>query len=178
MIQVINGVRVKFPTKLEGRLAEIRELVDMAKELAHKKGQELVKIHVWESSRHELCYADFTERMSDTEDIEPKDFVCHCYGCLCKTCVRRVGGDCKPCQQCGDKPKQLCPMSRVFDPRLVESAEILKAFYCGDNVDFSTVQSAIHQMLRVYESVKYFVEDERFEGKLVYDVTIENCPME
>lgn len=180
MTKMINGVKVVYPAKLDGRLDEITELVGMVKELAMKKSTKVDCIHVWETSRHELCYADFTVKKTkpeETKPVEPKDPVYFCYGCVCKSCVRNVDGGCNHCKQCGNKPKQMCPRARVFDPRLVESAKILKAFNCGDNVEFNALQSAIEQMLRVYESVKYFVEDERFEGKLIYDVTIESCPM-
>ena len=62
MITVIDGVKVKLPRKLEPRMVEIQELVDMVKKLAKKQGKIVNSIHVWETKRHELCYADFTNR--------------------------------------------------------------------------------------------------------------------
>ena len=62
MVVVIDGIRVEMPKKLEPRMIEVGELVDMVKTLAQKKGMTVTDIHVWETKRHELCYADFTKR--------------------------------------------------------------------------------------------------------------------
>lgn len=62
MVVIIDGVRVEMPKKLEPRMVEVCELVDMVKQLAWRKGKVVNEIHVWETKRHELCYADFTKR--------------------------------------------------------------------------------------------------------------------
>lgn len=71
MVVIIDGVRVEMPRKLEPRMVEVSELVDMIKQLARKKGKIVNEIHVWETKRHELCYADFTR------SPEPVQFEVH-----------------------------------------------------------------------------------------------------
>ena len=60
MVVIIDGVKVEMPKKLEPRMVEVGELVDMVKQLARKQHKIVNEIHVWETKRHELCYADFT----------------------------------------------------------------------------------------------------------------------
>ena len=62
MVVIIDGVKVKMPKKLEPRMVEVGELVDMVKQLARKQHKIVNEIHVWETKRHELCFADFTRR--------------------------------------------------------------------------------------------------------------------
>lgn len=62
MVVIIDGVKVEMPKKLEPRMVEVSELVDMVKQLARKQHKIVNEIHVWETKRHELCYADFTRR--------------------------------------------------------------------------------------------------------------------
>ena len=68
MKTVIDGVEVELPRKLSPRMAEIVELVDMVKRLAQKKGKTVNCIHVWETKRHELCYADFTASITPSPE--------------------------------------------------------------------------------------------------------------
>ena len=67
MSVMINGIKVKYPNKLECRKDEIVELVDMVKELNEKEDKVVTRIHVWANRRQELCYADFTERKYKSE---------------------------------------------------------------------------------------------------------------
>ena len=62
MVVIIDGVKVEMPKKLEPRMVEVGELVDMVKQLARKQHKIVNEIHVWETKRHELCFADFTRR--------------------------------------------------------------------------------------------------------------------
>ena len=62
MVVIIDGVRVEMPKKLEPRMIEVGELVGMVNKLAKKQNKSVNEIHVWETKRHELCYADFTKR--------------------------------------------------------------------------------------------------------------------
>lgn len=66
MITVIKGVEVKIPKKLESRMDEVTELVDMVMKLSNRKGKTLTKMHVWETKRHELCYSDFTDFVEES----------------------------------------------------------------------------------------------------------------
>ena len=71
MVVIIDGVKVEMPKKLEPRMVEVSELVDMVKQLARKQHKIVNEIHVWETKRHELCFADFTRRP------EPVQFEVH-----------------------------------------------------------------------------------------------------
>ena len=62
MVVIIDGIKVEMPKKLEPRMVEVSELVDMVKQLARKQHKIVNEIHVWETKRHELCFADFTRR--------------------------------------------------------------------------------------------------------------------
>lgn len=66
MKTIINGIEVGLPKKLESRMDEVTELVNMVKELSNRKGKTLTKIHVWETKRHELCYSDFTDFVEES----------------------------------------------------------------------------------------------------------------
>lgn len=99
-----------------------------------------------------------------------------CDKCCCKKCVKKLSGECTPCMFCGNNPKEWCALLRVFDPKLKESAKLVKVFKNGDNVEWGALESALGRMLEMYESIEHFIEAERFVGKLVYDMTVEIEP--
>lgn len=187
MVQVIDGVLVDFPRKLESRLAEIRELVGMVKELSARKGESIEKIRVWENKRHELCYADFTERPVKEPTKEELLYVCD--KCLCRECVRK-SRDCFPCMQCNNKPKSQCPMSRRFDPELLTVAKILArkkdclhekqkgcngvCKKCELWVTDGELLSAVVKSQTLINNIHHYIVVERFEEKLLRETTVEH----
>ena len=93
-----------------------------------------------------------------------------------KKSLRYVCDKCCCKKSCGNTPKKWCALLRVFDPKLRESAKLVRVFKNGDNVEWGALESALGRMLEMYESVEHFIEAERFVGKLVYDVTVEVEP--
>lgn len=187
MITVIDGVKVKLPRKLEPRMVEIAELVDMVKRLARKRNKTVNCIHVWENRRHELCFADFTQKPV-REDIT-LDLRYVCDKCLCKECVRK-NRNCFPCKSCNNVPKLTCTMSRRFDPNLVKTAEILAkkkeclqtkieakckcdCNNCELKVTNGELLSAVGVSQTLINNVHHYVVVERFEEKLVYETTVD-----
>ena len=123
--------------------------------------------------------------------MDKKDLLYVCGDCLCKKCIR-IGRSCQPCADCHNKPKKNgCPYGRMFDPRILETAEILsRKKYCLElkvknrcnpaicsqcelNVTDGELLKAVKKSEMVLNSVHHYVEVERFEDKLVRETTVD-----
>lgn len=125
--------------------------------------------------------------------MDKKDLLYVCGDCLCKKCIR-IGRSCQPCADCHNKPKKNgCPYGRMFDPRILETAEILSrkkyCLYlktknrcnsvpdvcrqCNLNVTDEELLKAVTKAQTVLDNVHHYVVVERFEDKLVRETTVD-----